>query len=218
MSSHPIELPSPSSPGIPTEIFQASKRGAMAFPFGARVLALGYYAIFGLLHELSHLLAARILLGPDVFNCSDGPDGILRALLGRYTLLRLPVDLPDDADDTTWRVSAVRHAGWAFSLVLALGLLLVRRSRGLEGKEESSDRDTIHRKSKGHEGRGSWIEPAAVAACLTALEAAVTDLLGFVPRWDQVSPLSPSALTFCERAVEVRPLKCSISVEPPMAY
>ena len=122
---------------------------------------LAAYVGFGVLHELAHILAARLLypkLSFDILHV------LSRAALGRYCALDLPT--VGSHDDETARL-IIRHAGWAFSVFLALAIHLRHR---FKSREHGSLASKIH--------HGDAI---LLAAWVTALEAVATDLFGLVP-------------------------------------
>lgn len=157
------------------------------------VPALGFYVLFGTVHELAHL-ASFILLSVSYSNQSfaevfwhlgfgsagSGIKVLLRALLGRYCIL--PTDGIDKYDDPTFLpafiLTASRHVGWISSILIAIGLHFLHNRRG-----------------NGSSARSSTLATCKLAAYATAIEALSTDLLGLVPH----SPSSYAATTalFC---------------------
>ena len=143
------------------------------------------YLLFGLLHELSHVAIASILLGPSLKNhpfhtIDDLLQFVKRALLGRYCLIEVVAN--DDTTSSYWSHAAIRHFGWAFSLVMAMGLHYLQRRR----KSSSSiDTSCVHKMSS---SSSSWFVSnpiVVIAAYVTALEAVTTDLFNFVPIFGQ---------------------------------
>lgn len=132
------------------------------------------YLLFGLIHELSHVAIASVLLKlhQNPFQSLEGLVRFaIRALLGRYCIVE--IDDEDAASDGA-RL-AIRHLGWIFSLALAVGLHYwhVRCSSIGESAQKR---------------RSFWlVEPIViVSAYVTALEAMTTDLFRFVPVFHQV--------------------------------
>ena len=128
------------------------------------------YLLFGLLHELSHISIASALLGSSLLNHPFHTfDGLLqfltRALLGRYCLIEV-VDNGDMPSTSSWAFIAIRHFGWIFSFMLAIGLHHYYH----------------HRCCK----TSSLVSPIVIlAAYATTLEAVTTDLFNFVPIFGQ---------------------------------
>ena len=155
------------------------------------------YAFFGALHELAHHTAAWRLLpssaasvgAVEVFAAS------IRATLGRYSIVQLPASCGDEfceggysTGDEGVSIAIIVHSGWLFSLLLAVGCHYLHvLARGKDGQRGVGDED----------GGGSiilgirsvvrgllrpFVGPTLpLAAYVTAIEAMVTDLLGFVP-------------------------------------
>ena len=164
------------------------------------------YVAFGVLHELAHLAMASWLLPaqsftsegaslPDASSSSKRLSGLLRdvarIVLGRYSLIHLPPASQDDQDST---IRAIRHAGWTFSLSLAVVChLLHLRARE---RTESSE-NNIQRLLTRFGSLSMFLNPAVTfVAYITAIEAIATDLLGFIP----VHPSSSSShfvICFC---------------------
>lgn len=143
------------------------------------------YIICGALHELAHLSVASWLIPSSSSSVSSVADStlgtLLRAVLGRYSLIELTVseyhDLSNDAaveeeERARWIIT---HAGWIFSLSLAISCHLLhamiarRRAVSLEKNASLWLMDIFQ-------------QPAVpIVAYITALESIVTDLFGFVP-------------------------------------
>jgi hypothetical protein len=117
-----------------------------------------FYILFGALHEVSHLVVALLLgFGDGLVN--DGVVALLyRTLLGRQCILPALDNVHADTDsDSTAALLVVRHAGWLFSVLLALVLKVVG-----QGKRQTN-----------------VARYARLAANVTALEAVSTDLFQF---------------------------------------
>ena len=135
------------------------------------------YAIFGVLHELAHLATASWLLNqtsgspPTRLGVGAMLDAALRAALGRYSLIEVNNEQAREA-------RLIVHAGWIFSLSLAIVchlLHILARNR----QEISSHH--VMQATRNH-GKNIFLHPALpMAAYITAIEAIVTDLLGFTP-------------------------------------
>ena len=134
------------------------------------------YLVFGLLHELSHIVIASILLGSSLTNnpfttFDNLYQFVVRALLGRYCLIEAAND--DDVSSTQHLV--IRHFGWIFSIVIAMGLHWYHRRR----QNSSNVKDTMKISLL-------FSDPIiVVAAYVTALESITTDLFSFVPIFGQ---------------------------------
>jgi hypothetical protein len=109
------------------------------------------YLLFGALHELAHLLAARSLGLTTTFSCTA--QSILVGLL-QATLARA-VSIPELANATPSQLFIVQHSGWVVSLLAAC---------------------CFH---KLHVKNSKWSTAAQLASWITAAEAISTDLLGF---------------------------------------
>ena len=88
-----------------------------------------WYLVFGVLHELSHVVIASILLGPSLINSpfttfDNLYQFILRAVLGRCWEMTINTDMP-----STFAINTIRHFGWIFSVVIAMVTYHVHRSR-----------------------------------------------------------------------------------------
>lgn len=123
---------------------------------------LAAYVGFGVLHELAHIIAARLFY-PKL--SLDFLHALSRAALGRYCALDLPAVGSSHYDETARLI--IRHAGWIFSVFLAIAIHLRHRFK-------SKERGSLS--SKIHSG-----DAILVAAWVTALEAVATDLFGLVP-------------------------------------
>eukprot|EP00523_Entomoneis_sp_CCMP467_P014427 CAMPEP_0168768872 /NCGR_PEP_ID=MMETSP0725-20121227/2106_1 /TAXON_ID=265536 /ORGANISM="Amphiprora sp., Strain CCMP467" /LENGTH=1423 /DNA_ID=CAMNT_0008818255 /DNA_START=10 /DNA_END=4281 /DNA_ORIENTATION=- len=76
------------------------------------VSGLLWYAFFGLVHELYHLLAAYYLLG-NVFEWPAAHELVTQAVFGRF----IQVSNDEDIHHQLW---IIRHAGWILSVLTAL--------------------------------------------------------------------------------------------------
>ena len=141
---------------------------------------LSYYLLFGLLHELSHVVIAAILqhassstsLWYQAASVRDIINFLVRASFGRYCL----IDIGNFDSSSALRISIICHFGWIFSLCLAVWVHYKHRRDGT---------DPIFKQPM-----------FVVAAYATALEGISTDLLGMIPAISQ----STSATTisfFC---------------------
>jgi hypothetical protein len=122
---------------------------------------LAWYGIWGALHECTHLLTA-ITTGLDADLWSDGIVTVLtRTLLLRQCVIPAAALVADDHD---FRITAVRHAGWVFSVLVWIVLAVFSYN---------------HQQKQQQRSNPNYQDNAAlVAASLTALEAISTDLLG----------------------------------------
>ena len=143
-----------------------------------------YYLLFGLLHEISHVAIAFVLI-PSSYQAASRYDLIIflvRASLGRYCLIDVGTDGVSESSSAALRIAAIRHFGWMFSLGLAAWVHWHHRNRR---RSSSSGDGPVWEVS----GKGlSWLTSAVfeqpmfvVAAYVTALEGMATDLLGLVP-------------------------------------
>jgi hypothetical protein len=160
------------------------------------------YVVFGVFHELAHLAAASWLLPsqsfafgrPSPLDASSSSTGgrrpassllrdAARAVLGRYSLIRIPAS-DFDQDATVW---AIRRAGWVCSLALAavchlLHVTARRRRSDPRFKEERSPNTIVRKLLAWFNGMSIFLNPAVpFAAYVTAMEAIATDFLGFIP-------------------------------------
>ena len=129
-----------------------------------RLAFLALYLFFGLIHELVHVIFARLLLSADDLIVEGGINSggvvavLARALFGRYSVVSLPID------NKIGR-AAILHSGWIFTWILGMCLHVYHHRAG---------------QSK------IWVSVATVAAYITTVEGIATDLLGFVPAaWSQ---------------------------------
>lgn len=117
-----------------------------------------WYVLFGFYHEVIHVACAIICLdGMETLFSMLNYDGLIsfcyRIFLGRYTII--PYEINKETYDETNMISVldvIRHSGWIGSVLLAITVLTVTPS-----KQKYST--------------------MKLAACVTALEAIVTDLL-----------------------------------------
>ena len=138
------------------------------------------YAVFGALHELAHLATASWLnqngFLPTDLSVGALLDTVLRAALGRYSLIQVD---DEQAQDSTLIV----HAGWVFSLVLAIGCHLLHIvAREKQQQTKTNDEILLTKQERSHAIMSIFLNPALpIVAYITAIEAIVTDLLGFTP-------------------------------------
>ena len=141
---------------------------------------LAAYVAFGVLHELAHLAAAWWLLprsGTDPSLAGRPLDAVVRAVLGRYSVVRIVSDGDGHEGSGEGARRAIAHAGWAFSLASAAlchFLHVVARNKRKEGSRRGPS-------GLGAAGRILLDPSLPVAAYATAIEAIATDLLGLVP-------------------------------------
>jgi hypothetical protein len=167
----------------------------------ATLSLMAAYVVFGVCHELAHLAVASWLLPSSAFGGSPLLDAssssssssslgrsasllrhAARAVLGRYSLIRVPAS-QEDQDST---VRAIHHAGWVCSLILAVVChllhLTARRRANLRDNKEGLSVSVIQRLLTRFSSVDIFLNPAVTfAAYITAMEAIATDLLGFVP-------------------------------------
>ena len=138
------------------------------------------YLAFGLLHELSHVAIASILLGPSLTNNPFASfdnlyQFVMRGMLGRYCL----IEVGNDDDVSSVHHLVIRHFGWIFSIVIAMGLHWYHHHR-----QNSSNVKDMNKISSSLSSL--LVDPIiVVAAYVTAFEAITTDLFSFVPIFGQ---------------------------------
>lgn len=142
-----------------------------------------YYIIFGVLHELSHVAIAALLLpsSPSYKSATldDVIEFVIRSSLGRFCLIDVGDFGDSESSSVARHVAAIRHFGWIFSLGVAICVHYWYRRRE-------------HRSwGEGVSWLASVIEQPTfvIAAYVAALEGISTDLLGWVPDLNQVSLL-----------------------------
>eukprot|EP00581_Thalassiosira_minuscula_P013408 CAMPEP_0183716566 /NCGR_PEP_ID=MMETSP0737-20130205/10436_1 /TAXON_ID=385413 /ORGANISM="Thalassiosira miniscula, Strain CCMP1093" /LENGTH=1583 /DNA_ID=CAMNT_0025945857 /DNA_START=119 /DNA_END=4870 /DNA_ORIENTATION=+ len=181
------------------------------------------YIVFGALHELAHLIAASYLgkgsqssassvsaeeesfasssASSPLIGLGNGSNAVIiaaRAILGRYSLVTI-----DDEDENNANSSArmILHAGWIFSLLLAIACHYLHASvRNQQvGKEKGSCEQRNIRQIGLVTIRNRLFRSPTLplAAYITALEAIVTDLLGFTPRFNPYIQDTTRILCFC---------------------
>lgn len=130
----------------------------------ASLVSLSFYAAFGFLHEGCHIVASRLGSSHGIRRDGVSLSDLLRALLGRYSLIHMD---DDECHEGECRLAMlfVVHSAWIFSVLLALAC------------------HAMHRRVRGRECVASWLRSPFLpyAAYVTALEAIATDLLGLVP-------------------------------------
>ena len=129
--------------------------------------ALAFHALFGAVHEASHLAAAwwtGRLVGVETI--TDTANVVAKAMLGRHVVVAADVSDGRIALD----IDPVRHAGWVASAVVAIAVAFVYTCRYRDSSQKRS--------SAAVEPGWSMSSAATIAAVVTALEAVSTDLLG----------------------------------------
>lgn len=121
-----------------------------------------WYLAFGVLHELSHVAIATILLGSSL-NPFTTFESLLRAVLGRCWEMTIDTDMP-----STFAINTIRHFGWIFSVVIAMVTYHVHRSRN----------NKFNSKNNCNKNCSPLNNPLVYAAALTAIESISTDLFG----------------------------------------
>jgi hypothetical protein len=143
-----------------------------------------YYVIFGVLHELSHVAMASLLLPSSPYyqdaTIRDLIVFLIRASLGRFCLIDVGDSRVSESSSAARLIAAIRHFGWIFSLVVAICVHYWHR----RCEYRSPNRKCV-----------SWLTSVfeqpmiVIAAYVAALEGISTDLLGLVPVLNQVSLL-----------------------------
>ena len=133
--------------------------------------ALAFHALFGAVHEASHLAAAwwtgRL---PDVANLTDSANVVAKAMLGRHVVVAANVS----DGHVTFDIDLVRHAGWVASAMVAITVAIA----SCRYRDSSQIGKCKPRSNAAVEPRWSMSAAATIAAVVTALEAVSTDLLG----------------------------------------
>jgi len=122
-----------------------------------------WYLVFGVLHELSHVAIATILLGQSLNTFESLYQFVLRAMLGRCWEMTIDTDMP-----STFAINTIRHFGWIFSVVVAMVTCHVHRSRN----------NKFNSKNNCNKNCSPLNNPLVYAAALTAIESISTDLFG----------------------------------------
>lgn len=154
------------------------------------------YLLFGLLHELSHVAIASVLLPSSSLSYQaaslhDLITFLIRASLGRYCLIDVGDAGVSEYSSAAGRITAIRHFGWIFSLGLATWVHYWHH-RCNRCSLSSGDGPVWEVRERVL----SWLTPVfeqpvfVVAAYVTAIEGMATDLLGLVPVLNQVWLLS----------------------------
>ncbi len=169
------------------------------------------YVLFGILHELFHVVVAKIVI---VLRSSSSSSTkivedkslllslsssigkfLSRATFGRYTLITIPpATRVDEVMSNETAASIITHSGWILSLLLALGMhyLYSTRLRGRNATKLASS-SSISAASVG--------PTFILAAYIAAVESVTSDLMGFVPKLVKnfvASPASPSSTSSFE--------------------
>ena len=141
------------------------------------------YIFFGMLHELFHVLAAKIIVElrssstdvaedkPFLSLSSSIGKFLSRAVFGRYTIVTIP-SVATNADgafmSNETAASIITHSGWIMSLLLALGMHYFYANTS---KHAFSPRSAAQ------------VAPTFIlAAYVAAMESITSDLMGFVPK------------------------------------
>jgi len=133
------------------------------------------YLICGLLHEAAHISVASLFYNQLEFGVSPPSVGILllQAVFGRYSILHLSSEEHHDI---------IRHAGWIFSILLAIGCHLLHNYRRTT-KNDTDDKGS------------SILGNMTMVAYIVAFEAIVTDLLQLTPMHTAMQ--KDSIICFC---------------------
>ena len=132
--------------------------------------ALAFHALFGAVHEASHLAAAWWMGRLEGVETITGTANVVaKAMLGRHVVV-VAADVSDDP--IAFDIDPVRHAGWVASAVVAIAVAFA----SCRYRDSSQKRGP--RSSAAVEPGWSMSSAATIAAVVTALEAVSTDLLG----------------------------------------
>ena len=160
------------------------------------VVLLTSYVICGVLHELSHLIVASCLLSSSsstttnnnntTYSVIDILEAVVRAVLGRYSLIQVSEEQQQQQGDGIEYYdrarSIITHAGWMFSVILAVGCHALH----IAARNSTFSMQLLNNGKGGVFNTRSvmkvFLNPAIpIVAYITALEAIVTDLFGFTP-------------------------------------
>eukprot|EP00986_Skeletonema_menzelii_P005275 scaffold1888_cov146-Skeletonema_menzelii.AAC.6 len=154
-----------------------------------RVIFFAAYILFGTLHELFHVLVAKIIVmlrsspsmevAEDKFFLSLSSSigkFLSRAVFGRYTIVTIPsATNADGLVSSEAAASIITHSGWILSLLLAVGM------HYFYARLRNSNKNTIEPAFS----LCSAVEVAPMfilAAYIAAVESITSDLMGFVPK------------------------------------
>ena len=129
------------------------------------------YIICGVLHESAHISIASLYYNQSL---EFGVSILLQAVFGRYSVIQLSEKEHHDI---------IRHAGWIFSVLLAIGCHLLHNYRRTTKNDTSKDVSSI-------------LGNIAMVAYIVAFEAIVTDLLQLTPM-HTVTQNGSSIVLFC---------------------
>lgn len=166
-----------------------------------QVAFLASYLIFGLLHELlGHALIAKLLFGfadDDVdVSVSSLISMLIRAILGRCYVIMSTDNVPK-----LFQHKLILHCGWVVSWILALSCHYIHRNHNKQQIRCSNGSSSIRRLVT-----RIFNEPTVImAAYATAIDAALTDLLGWVPvthrllfnNLSSVASTAPRTIYYC---------------------
>jgi len=129
------------------------------------------YIICGVLHEAAHISVASLYYSQ---LREFGVSIILQAVFGRYSVIQLSSEEHHDI---------IRHAGWIFSVLLAIVCHLLHNYYRRTTKNDNNDKGS------------SILGNIAMVAYITAFEAIVTDLLQLTPMHTVTQ--NDSIISFC---------------------
>ena len=128
---------------------------------------LTVYMICGVLHEAAHISVASLYYSQlSEFGVSPTSVVLLQAVFGRYSVIQLSEKEHHDI---------IRHAGWIFSVLLAIVCHLLHNYKRTTKKDNND---------------------IAMVAYIVAFEATVTDLLQLTPMHNTVTQ-NDSIISFC---------------------
>ena len=154
-----------------------------------RAIFFAAYILFGTLHELFHVLVAKIIVmlrsSPSMEVAEDKSflslsssigKFLSRAVFGRYTIITIPsATNADGLMSSEAAASIITHSGWILSLLLAVGM------HYFYARLRNSNKNTIEPAFS----LCSAVEVAPMfilAAYIAAVESITSDLMGFVPK------------------------------------
>ena len=133
-----------------------------------------WYLLFGLLHELSHLVAAVwVGLFTIDYTNNDNVSNIFKRFFKMLVQRRWELSISTSSSSIAAieeQVDFVHHFGWMFSLIVAVGAYVIihNHNNNISKNKTNSDSNTSHPLNN----------PLVWAAVITALEAISTDLFG----------------------------------------
>ena len=131
-----------------------------------------WYLLFGLLHELSHLVAA-VWVGLFTVDHTNVSTDIFQRFFTIIFQRRWEISISTSSSSMAVveeQIHFVHHVGWIFSLIIAAGAYVIHshNNNNISKNKTNPDSNTSH----------PLTNPLVWAAVITALEAISTDLFG----------------------------------------